>query len=1530
MAILKFKVHADYEKVIRLKEEIAKLEKQLKSFGKNTPLIEIQAVEKRLSDAKTQFTAIISEAAKAGAVLENDFKNKIYGASQTVNGLTEKIIEQRSAIKGAEGEVRKLGEAYRKALKEDAGNAPLLKTDYDKAKDALMNEKNALFELTQEKAKASLETKKLRDEYAAFKKEAGDVAEVSEGLTMSFGKIAGLVGGAAALKELGSQVVKVRGEFQEMETVISTLVGQDMADKLMPQLKEMAKISPLSLGDIIGAEKMMLGFNIEADKTIGFLKALGDVSMGNSQKFNSLTLAFSQMSASGRLMGNDLNQMINAGFNPLQVIAEKTGKSIAQLKDEMSKGAISAEMVQQAFIDATSAGGRFYNMSENTSKLINGQMSMMQDAIDATLNAIGTKTEGIIIKGIQATTSLIQNYERIGKVLAGLVTTYGVYRTAVMLCTTATSKHTIAEIALTKVRIAARKAQQALNASMLTNPYVALATAVAGLVAGYIALKDNATAAEKAQERYNERKDTAAKKEKEHATAIQELIDRVRDVTQAESERVIALMALKNEYPKIFDQYDVEKLKLADILEIQKQINEENRQRSIASSKETIKSLSSDLVTMRYRGSDAKRVQAIQEEIELERRNLLSEDYANFVNSLAGLEDRKLDAVIQQLRDISEGTGGFKAEISGLIVNKENYSDFLEKYIEAAETERKKRSEVSSTYGQDYEAAKKEWEAAKKELDAIEKDKDAYATKQYEAAKTRYETAEKNFKSLGGDTTVKTTTEKDILKSYELQDKLDQAQDKADKDRIRTAKDNEFMVAQARIDAMHEGTEKQRAQRNLDNQKEIEQLERQKQDYIDKVVANERAIHEAQEKARSQTDKNYKAKAFNAEMVAAQVDTSAYDTAINLTLEKQRNQQDEVLRGLLEDYKSYEDEKQSIIISYLNDTDELQAMYEETGDKRYQRSLEERHKAYVKAMNALEKDMGKEYRLIFGDPEKMTSETIDNALEAARKKISELDKEADPETFKALSEAIERLENARDSNPFQGWNTSVMGLIQKLVQIRNIRKDIAKYEAEGNTDALESAKGQLERARKDMAKALIGTGVSEFGNALATAAASMREVANASGDIDLAKQAEALDKAGNVIASVASGAASGGWIGAIVGGATALMDMLVSSITESQVVAAKAKKAYEDYIDEIARSKRQVNDEDYETIFGVRALEKVVEASKDASKSMSDYYDILNKSKGTTYQYGNNDMIWQTGLGSQLVWEGKKQTAKNAYKVPTLQEKFPELFDANGNIVKDQAIAILDTYGEYAGEKWYEYLKDAVDALEDYEKNIGVVDEYLTSLFSDLGGQLADAIMKGNDALEVLEKNTGDIFASIARQLISELIVSDEFINKYKEKWRNVMATEDIADDAALVEETANALEANISNAMDAWERIKAIAEEKGISMSLGGEAAEQTASRKGYETVSEDTASELAGRALAQYESNLRMEESMRASKESIDMIAANQVQLRDIASETRTIIADSYLELQQIRENTGAVIKPIKDISADVKEMRRKLNNL
>lgn len=744
------------------------------------------------------------------------------------------------------------------------------------------------------------------------------------------------------------------------------------------------------------------------------------------------------------------------------------------------------------------------------------------------------------------------------------------------------------------------------------------------------------------------------------------------------------------------------------------------------------------------------------------------------------------------------------------------------------------------------------------------------------------------------------------------------------KERVEQARDLELMVDDARIDAMKDGYAKQRALRDLEYRRELESLERQKNDYVEKMVELERTAFEAQEDERAKNIQGYQRKEFDVEVSKANVDTSAYDAAMEYASEKYVQRENEAIKKLYDQYKSYEDSKLDLEKSYQEDVLELNNEYLITGDEKYLRSINERSKAYIQALNKLESEFDTaDYKLIFGDPERMTSSTIDKALEAARKKIAQLDKEADPETFQALSEAIARLEDARDNNPFQGWETSVMGLIQKLFQIRNIRKDIAEYEKQGNTEAANAAKGQLERSKKDLSRAILGTGVAQFGDALSSAAASMKEVAKASGDIHLEEQAEALESAAGFVSSVASGAASGGWVGAIVGGATSLMNMLIASITETEVVASNAKKAFDEYLDELAHKARTINEDDYETIFGVRTLRKVVDASREAKKAFENYEELYDNPKYKGFWQKGKDWVDETDLQSMIVFEGKKQNAKNALASKTLAERFEGLFDATtGKLNLEKAQAILKAYSQYSGENWYQALKDATEALQDYEDNLKIVDDYLASLFSDVGDEIVDAIMKGEDALEVLERSAGDIFASIAKQMITELMISQDFIDKYKEKMRNAMATEGMTDDADVLTEMADELEIRIAQAQDAWAEIQRIAQDKGIEMSLGGSDSQQTASRRGYETISEDTATELVGRAIAQYESNLRMEATMAEVRDMVSLLvdaktAGAESTLRDIALESRQIIADSYLELQQIRENTGAIIKPIREMN-------------
>lgn len=780
MSKLYFKIGSDWEEVVRLRNEIAKLKQELMSMdGTQTPAA-FKALNAQLAASNQRLDELVTNAAKAGAEMETGFKRKIFDASQAVNGFTEKILAQKAVVKDIEADVKRLGDAYRIALKRNPLSANSKLEEYNAARKALDEEKAALFGLTQQQAEARLSVKKLRDEYALYNDNAKEIVESNNGIAISWKKALAVIGGAGVLKALGSEMIRVRGEFQSMQTAIETMVGKDMAGQLIPQIKELAKISPLTMSDMIGAEKMMLGFNIQAEDTIKYLKAISDISMGESSKFNSLTLAFSQMSAAGKLMGQDLNQMINAGFNPLQIISEKTGKSIATLKDEMSKGAVSAEMVQQAFIDATSAGGKFYNMSENASKTINGQLSMMQDALDSVFNELGTKSESVIMDGIQMTTSLIQNYETVGRILAGLVVTYGTYRTAVMLVTAAESKHTLVEIGLTNARLLARKAQLALNAAMLTNPYVLLATAVVGLGVAMWALSDSTTSAERALDSYNKKIEKLDTDEEDRKRTLEGLVSTINSEVEAETTKLKALKDIEELYPALFRKYVDEKGHIQDLTGFWKAYNEE-------------------VVKSRTQSK-----QAIVESLEQQIKS------AEWAYNLAKKENNRseMKVQVQRIEDLKNELANARKDVLSEI----NAQLEVENRQETKET----------TYQEDLANAKAEWEKAKKGYEALIKDQTA-TSKQVKEAKDKMEVSEKTYKELGGVTGSALTRQENLAK------KQKENQEKLDGQLLSLHRQNQ----QDEVSLMKEGTEKKLKQIDLDYQKETDAIKKQRKEWED-------------------------------------------------------------------------------------------------------------------------------------------------------------------------------------------------------------------------------------------------------------------------------------------------------------------------------------------------------------------------------------------------------------------------------------------------------------------------------------------------------------------------------------------------------------------------------------------------------------------------------------------------------------------------------------------------------------------------
>ena len=1096
MSKLYFKIGSDWEEVVRLRNEIAKLKQELMSMdGTQTPAA-FKALNAQLAASNQRLDELVTNAAKAGAEMETGFKRKIFDASQVVNGLSEKITFQRGTIQQLKNELSGLKDKYREALKQD-GDTSSLEAKIRSTNEKLKEQKSSLFNLTQEQANARLSVKKLRDEYALYRQDGEKNVDVTKQVEQAMSNMGKKLLGGYSIKEFLSSMIRVRGEFQSMQTAIETMVGKDMAGQLIPQIKELAKISPLTMSDMIGAEKMMLGFNIQAEDTIKYLKAISDISMGESSKFNSLTLAFSQMSAAGKLMGQDLNQMINAGFNPLQIISEKTGKSIATLKDEMSKGAVSAEMVQQAFIDATSAGGKFYNMSENASKTINGQLSMMQDALDSVFNELGTKSESVIMDGIQMTTSLIQNYETVGRILAGLVVTYGTYRTAVMLVTAAESKHTLVEIGLTNARLLARKAQLALNAAMLTNPYVALTVVIGGLATTMWAMSDSTTAAARAQKEYNGIKDAAFKKEQEHKLKIEELLTAARDESLATLTRQKSLEELRKEYPKIFEQYDIEKLKLEDILKLKQKINEEDSRRSVQGRRDDYNALKQTITNQRrylqlfdnpdlrknmsdsdkeiwkmFSGNQSyvqvrEQMEKNSELLKKYQKDMFDDNISAYKSNLKNYSKEKLETELKLAQSSASKRNGFV--VNGMMVKGGDLESVISSINGALA---KKKS--PTTYKQDYEKAKKDWDDAKKKLSEIEKNKSKFTSKLYEEAKKRVETTEKAYKNLGG------ITGSSLTKQEKAAEKQKKEQKKTAEQLLSLHRQNQ----QDEINLMREGTEKKLKQIDLDYQKQIDAIRKQEEEWS-KAGNGKLTDKQAQKISEAYT---------NAE--------SMRDKDISDVTEGQLKAEQQALNDYLKEYGTFQQQKLAIAQEYA---EKIRKAQEENGVNSAQVKLLEKQRDVAiqnKETEAIKANI--DWVTVFGEFGSMFSDMIKPALDEAKKYVrTDKFKNSDQASQKSLIDAISQMEKSLGGT--SGVNFKKLGEDVKAYQIAEQNR-ISAIGIE--TAALE----RLKKSQDDYTKAQKGGTESEkqaAANALETARQNADIAsANVKTQTDIANQAQ--------------------------------------------------------------------------------------------------------------------------------------------------------------------------------------------------------------------------------------------------------------------------------------------------------------------------------------------------------------------------------------------------------------------------------------
>lgn len=233
----------------------------------------------------------------------------------------------------------------------------------------------------------------------------GMLGSFAGGVTNTLGRIGLAFQGLSAIKSIGSgagEFLKLAADAEQTKIAFEVMTGSgEAANTMLAQMRDFASTTPLDTASLQESGKTLLQFGIDGGQVMPILRMLGDVSGGNAEKMKGMAVVFGQMSATGRLMGGDLLQFINQGFNPLQEISRHTGESMVSLKKKMEDGGISADMVAESFQRATSEGGQFNGMLQRQGQTAAGMFGQLQDGVALAMTDIGQALiEGFDLKGL--------------------------------------------------------------------------------------------------------------------------------------------------------------------------------------------------------------------------------------------------------------------------------------------------------------------------------------------------------------------------------------------------------------------------------------------------------------------------------------------------------------------------------------------------------------------------------------------------------------------------------------------------------------------------------------------------------------------------------------------------------------------------------------------------------------------------------------------------------------------------------------------------------------------------------------------------------------------------------------------------------------------------------------------------------------------------------------------------------------------------------------------------------------------------
>jgi tape measure domain-containing protein len=899
------------------------------------------------------------------------------------------------------------------------------------------------------------EMEKLSKESKTAKGKMEELQEAGSGLEKTVRKLAA----AFTMKELISSIATTRGEFQKLEVAFETMLGSaEQAKDLMAQLTNTAATTPFGLEDVANGAKQLLAYGTAADKVNETLIRLGDVAAGLSIPLNDLVYLYGTTMAQGRLYTQDLNQFTGRGIPMISELAKQFGVAESKVKELVESGKVGFPEVQKVIESLTDEGGKFGGLMEAQSHTISGQISNIEDAIEMMMNNIGQQSEGIINTTLSSVSYMIENYEHFGRILLSLAATYGVYRASLMTVVAAEGWATASEALHYNWLLLVEKAQKMLNATMLSNPYVLVATAIAGVVAAMVSMKTEAERLEDAESKYDAQLKKTIADEDELSKKMQEYCTIAANEALATTTRQEALNKLEHQYPKIFAKYDTEAEKLAHIKELKEKIAELDGQTSHKNTKNELSDVNS-----RIKALEAKTKQKIEyyqdgyghqrsryvttsartdeEETELKMlrnkskqltQKARKEDVDSYFSNLTGVSNDVLERQIKLRQDLlarMELSGKKYGKVSGNANTEGVYNaDDLQYQLNKLNSEKNRRNEKKQSSA---DWVKENKEAHQK---AIKEYNDFLDNPGNNMTKEEYEKKRKELKE-----------KVDTTKKEDASPETDKDAEKAKKKAAAAEKEAE------KRKQIEEKLGQELASIITDNEKEdIELME----DGIDKKLAlidneyNERK--NAIEKQKAEWERDNK-KAGNGESLNEE-QQAAIDEATRLNEEKRKKATEDAykdefaqMQEYLQKYGTFQQQKLAISTEY----DDKIAKAGSAIEKQQLSKERDSKLANVEAANLQETI---DWSVVFGEFGGMFKSIIEPELEKA-KKYTQTDtfKNADQESQRTLLNAIEQMQKSvggADKVSFKKLGTEVNNYQKNLKELEKAQDQYQKtYDA---------------------------------------------------------------------------------------------------------------------------------------------------------------------------------------------------------------------------------------------------------------------------------------------------------------------------------------------------------------------------------------------------------------------------------------------------------------------------------------------------